>query len=976
MTKNTRLLLLASTIVAGTAASTAAFAQAAPADDTKEIVVTGSLIRNPNLTASSPVSVINSTEIKLQQTPNAEELLRGLPSAVANIGANVNNGNGGASYVDLRGLGPNRNIVLLDGARIVPAGTNGQVDLNNIPVALIERVETLTGGASTTYGADAVSGVVNFITKKHFSGFDLQASKGITSRGDGQTFNTTLTVGGNFAENRGNAVLSLGYDNQDPIYQGARDFSVFAVDSVSGVAAGASSTGVPTAFSFPTVKGKLQVDPTGTLLVPQYLKFNFNPYNILTTPVKKISGYAAANYDVSDTVEVYSRAMFSRNTISTIVAPSGIFGSSETIPGNNPYLTPAIRDAICTADKVPLGDTCNTNTALLLPAVYRRSVELGPRVDQYQTDIFDVRAGLKFNITKSIVFDLYGAYGESTNTQTRLGYVSNSRVQQALNATSTTSCNDTSNGCVPLNLFGPAGSITAAQAAFIGGITSSIARGTTLGQVHGVVSGDLFNLPGATKPVTFAVGGEYRKYTAAVNPDNLAQVPGELGGAGGAILPVSGAYDVTEGFGELNAPLVTGKPLFEELTLEGGLRYSSYKVRATGSPSFNATTYKGGLTWAPTNQLKFRGTYAHAVRAPNIGELFAPPVTGLTNLTVDPCSGTKPVGNAKLTAICLGQGAPLATIGNITDPAAGQANETGGGNPNLKPEVADTYTLGFVLQPKAIIPGFTLTADYYNIVVNGAITTPTPGDVINACFGNITDASATSTACTSIRRSPANGSLSGSPATVPGIPLALSNSGRLATDGVDLTISYNRRVGSAKLNATFNGNWTDHSRFQSSSSSVNRDCVGYYSANCGSIQPKFQWNERTSLDFGNVGISLLWRHLDAVNYEPLAAAAGSPLFSGTIVNGAGATGTGVYSPLGGTVVNFNHIKAYDYFDLSGRVNIAKHFEVIASVKNLFDRQPPVVGATAGTTAQNSGNTYPSTYDPVGRDFNVTARITF
>jgi hypothetical protein len=203
--------------------SAPAFAQDAAeegATDNSEIVVTGSLVRNPNLTTSSPVNVTSADEIQLRQSNVAEDILRDVPGVAANVGSSVNNGNGGASFVDLRGLGPNRNIVLLDSQRIVPANLNGNVDLNNIPLALVERVDVLTGGASTTYGADAVSGVVNFITKRDFAGVDLSVGQQLTERGDGNIFRADLTIGANFDDGRGNAVLSIGYQQADPVYFG------------------------------------------------------------------------------------------------------------------------------------------------------------------------------------------------------------------------------------------------------------------------------------------------------------------------------------------------------------------------------------------------------------------------------------------------------------------------------------------------------------------------------------------------------------------------------------------------------------------------------------------------------------------------------------------------------------------------------------------------------------------------------------
>ena len=967
------------------AVASPAFAQAAEEETASdEIVVTGSLIANPNISSTSPVAVIGQDEVELRQVGNAEQIVRDLPGAVASVGQNVNNGNGGASYVNLRGLGSNRNIVLLDGARIVPSGVGGSVDLNNIPLALIERTDALTGGASTTYGADAVSGVLNFITRKDFAGMELQLSEGLTERGDGNTFRADLTLGANFDDGRGNAVLSVGYQEADPVYQGDRDIALWGISSSTGKAAGNSYTSVPTVIALDDYR---QIGSNGLLGDAGVVTgFNFNPYNIFVTPYKRFNMFSAANYEVSDRLEVYARGMYSKNTVSTIIAPSGIFGEELTVSASNPFVSAGLRDQLCAlSDPVIVGAACNNSTSLLLPAVYRRSVELGPRVSEYVTSMFDYRVGAKYAITDAISLDVYGAYGESERTETKTGYVAKSRVVQALAATSTTACTNTANGCVPLNLFGPAGSITPAMAAFIGGVTSSVAQFATQAQVHAVISGDIgVTAPWASSPIAFAVGAEHRDYTAEIRPDNLAQVPGELGGAGGATLPVLGAYTVDEGFGELIAPIVSDRALFQELTLEAGVRYSKYKVDAANSPSFNATTYKVGANWTPTDGIKFRGNYQRAVRAPNIGELFAPVSTGLTNLAADPCAGTAPVGNANLTAVCRAQGAPAAKIGTIINPVAGQANSTGGGNPNLTPEKANTYTFGVVLQPTDLVPGLTVTVDYYNIKITDAVSTPTPGDAIAACFGtnaaNVSAAAATSAACVAIRRNPATGGLSGSPATTPGLFLASSNLGKINTSGIDIALNYKRDLGFADLSLNFSGNWTNKNVFQATPTSFARDCVGYFSANCGSINPDYSWTQRTTLTFNDsIDLSLLWRHLSAMKYEGQAAdylargfkASNHNLFNGVVTNSGPAR-----SALAGQTVNMNKISASDYFDLATRVQLTDNVTLSLTVTNLMDKKPPLVGSTAGSTSYNSGNTFPSTYDAVGRRYAASATLKF
>lgn len=1084
MPMSLKTILLRSTMLVGAAAFTVpALAQVTPGtpaagnatvgqdaasapnpEGEREITVTGSLIKNPNLVRATPVIVTTSEEIELRQSNVAEDVLREIPGIVPSIGSATNNGNGGFSLVDLRGIGPNRNLVLLDGNRIVPANLDGVVDLNNIPLALVDRVESLTGAASTTYGADAVAGVVNFITKKNFTGIDISGSEQITEKGDGNYYRTDATIGGNFADDKGNAVFSVGYQHSDPVYQGDRSFSNTAIDSFTGKAGG-SGTYVPSGFTGtrgidaatgqPSVipgfsgytlvdqgapgtpgfiaagtpipipggqnnPGKRQIQPTTGQAIPSYAPFNFNPYNIYQTPFKRFNIFAQANYAASEHFDFYTRGLFSKNTVNTIIAPSGVFNSAVTIPLSNPFLPAALRNQFCAVNVAPVtpnpiaggASVQTTYVPFLTPAqctaaataqptvidpatgkaapnpafqtvttnLARRTTELGPRISEYTTTIFDYKAGVRGKITDHLDYDVYGSYGESENLQTIQNYVLTSRVRAAAYATNTATCltpapagASTADGCVPVNLFGPNGSITAAQGAYLTAPSTQRVK-TQLGQVHAQISGDLgITSPAATDPISFAVGAEYRRYRASQFADILAQTAGELGGAGGAqpILTDVG-YSVTEGFGELIVPVVQDKPGIESLTASGGVRYSSYRVKAAGTPSYNTTTYKGELAYAPGYGLKLRGNYAHAVRAPNLNELFAPQLVGLTNLAVDPCSGAAPLGNNNLRAVCLAQGAPVGTIGSILDPTAGQANRVSGGNLNLKPENADTFGGGVVFSPK-FFSGFSTSVDYYHIRVVGAVSAPTTGDVIGGCFGNITAASATSASCTGIRRNPVTGGLDGDPATTLGLPQPLSNLGKIVTSGIDVTFNYSRDIHFAKLGLSFLGNYTFENKFQATPTSVNRECIGFYSANCGadggflpgSIQPKFQWSQRTTLSFDAFDVSLLWRHIDGSNQEPLDADpvnGSGPAFKGTAFNGQ--------------TYNFGHIKPFDYFDLSTRISVMENLSLILTAQNIGNRKPPIVGYNIGSTFFNSGNTYPSTYDALGRRYAVTARVKF
>jgi outer membrane receptor protein involved in Fe transport len=1064
--------LLATTVIAGVTLASPAFAQnppqppapvtptdtqgttppAAPSDQTppagvqsnesakpaeptssNEIVITGTLIRNPNLVAAAPVTVVGHEEMQLRQTNTAEQILRTIPGVAPSIGQQVNNGSGGSAYVNLRGIGSNRNIVLLDGVRIVPADLVGRVDLNNIPLALVDRVDVLTGGASSTYGADAVGGVVNFITRSDFSGMELSVGDQITQRGDGNYIRGDLTLGANFDDGRGNAVISIGYQEADPVYQGGdRPWSNLALASSSPgflPAAGSSRT-VPAAFDIGGGRPRQQVSPDGVGIQNFYLPFNFNPYNVFQTPFKRYNLFSAGHYDITDHLTVYARGLFSDNTVDTIIAPSGVFDSLVTVPFSNPFLSAAQRNYFCANALVNLpGGTqqrgitaaeCAAAAVATNPAdpafrsfqvgLRRRMPELGPRISDYRSKVWDFRAGVRGDITDKIGFDVFVARGNSDKTQRIQNYALTSHVRQALWATNATTCLSTSPpaaagasssapGCVPLNIFGTLGSITPAMGDFISEEASTV-QAVSLSQARGTINGDLPLQLWARNPVSFAVGGEYRKYGAEQRADSLAKTPGELGGAGGAAPDTKGGFDVYEGYAEIVAPIVSDRPFAEELQLEAGIRRSHYTVNsepvvqllpigAVPSTGYNTTTWKIAGSWAPVHDIKFRGSYNRAVRAPNISELFAPKVVGLTNLAQDPCQGGLPLANPNLAAICIAQGAPASQLGFITPPTAGQANGTFSGSLALGPEKANTWTVGAVMRPR-FLPGFSATIDYYNIKIKNAISAPTPNDVINACFGNVTAASATSPACLAIQRDPNTGQLDGDPAIVGGLSFPLTNLGKIATDGVDFTFDYRRGIGTilntpAKLALAFGGNWTHSNKFQAinittpqfPTQSVNRECVGFYSANCNPA-PKWSFNERTTLSLGRVDLSLLWRYIGKVKYEPLEAANSGALFSGTIASFPCPSNALCSLPgtLNGEEHDFNNIHARNYFDFTTRFNVNEHFDLTFTIMNLFDNKPPIVGNTAGTTTFNSGNTFPATYDPLGRRFAAGARIKF
>ncbi len=988
-------------------AQTAAPATKTAEEVTEQIVVTGSRIARPDLEASSPVAVVTSEELELRQTNTAEQFLRELPSSVPSIGSAVNNGNGGSSFVNLRGIGSERNVILIDGNRVVPSDLLGRFDLNNVPLAVIENTQVLTGGASTTYGADAVGGVVNFITKRDFSGIEMSVSEQLTERGDGETFRADITIGANFDDGKGNAVFSVGYQEADPVYQGDREFSSDNIDSQSGALGGSGTsipvrlsgtrridpiTGLPSTNPADPNNGTGQIDPTGSFIQSSaagFIPFNFNPFNIFQTPFKRFNIFGSARYEINDNFEVYTQGFFSKNTVRTIIAPSGTFGSALTLPLNNPFLPATVRAQLCAFDITAASATvytprftiaqCNAAGAAtggpgspgyqeVNVAAPRRFTEFGTRDNVYTTTVFNYGAGVRGSITENLKWDVYGSYGESENISRQVGNGILSRLRQSVQA-GPNGCFDATSGCVPINLFGPANSITPAVRGFIAGVTNSSSTNASLATARAQLTGD-FDLGLGASPLGFAAGAEYRDYSASSISDLLSQTPGEVLGNGAASPDVFGRYDVKEVFGEINLPLVEDAPFAKSLSLEAGIRYSDY------STSGGNTTWKVGGSWEPLDGFKIRGNYQRGARAPNINELFAPQVTGLSNLATDPCAGAAPVANATLRSVCIAQGAPAGTIGSISNPSAGQANSTSGGNPRLNVEIAKTWTLGFVYQPE-FVENLSVSIDYWNIKVEKAISSPTVGDVINACFNA---PSTTNTSCTNIRRNPLTGGLDGDTATTPGLLFVNSNLGLINTNGVDLAANYKKDLSFAELALSFNGTWTRTNRFKATPTSLDRECVGFISTNCVSLQPEFGWSQRTSMTFGGwATVSLLWRYIGSQKFEPEALR--DELANGDAVDAGGRPLTASSSDaddVNGVVTQqgFRTINAAHYFDVGTRFEVGENLTLTFTVMNALNKKPKVVGSTIGTTAFNSGNVFPSTYDPLGRRFAIGAKVKF
>ena len=959
-----------------------------------EVIVTGTRISRPDLQVASPVTVVGQQEIQFRQVNTAEELLRELPSVRPNLGPAVNNGSDGSASIELRGIGTARTLVLLDGRRVVPFGLDNIVDLNVLPVSVLERVDVVTGGASSTYGADAVAGVVNFITKKNFSGIDGQVNYRITERGDAAQRRASLMIGANVDGGKGNVLLALSYLKRDSLQVTERDIAAFPIASATGLFSGATTAQV-TIFASPSNArlglaasslGAVFNPATGLLQTATAADtYNSNIGTYFQTPLSQYSAYASAHYQISSAFEVYSSALFTRNEAAIQLASSGTFGSTYQLSLNNPYLpvgtrnqlcaavTPVITPAACTAAAAVVGGPGTAGYVEIPVIAQRRFTELGPRGNPVVSDVFQIQAGLRGDIMPTLHYDVSAQFGETRQNQQRQNWGSFSKVQQALRAyrtaTGALTCTDTSNGCVPLNLFGPNGSITADQLNFIN-LTSLITRVVRQGVVTGNVNGDLFGIksPFAETAIAFSVGAEYRKLTARSTPDAAAQVQGEVLGTGARTPPDFGQYDVKEAFGELIAPLVSDKPFLYRLQAEAGVRYSNYST--TGG----STTWKAGGSYEPIQGFKFRGMYQVAIRSPNINELYQSPVVALGNLAVDPCQASQlasAAANPGLAALCVATGAPASSIGQIPAPTSAQIDTTTSGNRNLGVERANTYTIGGVFTP-TFVRRLAVTLDYFNIRVTNAITQPASGDILNGCYSASLNPSYTYNAfCQLIERNSLNGSLNAGGRR--GVILSSSNLGVIQTAGVEFGLTYKvmpedfgitKNIGS--LSYSLNGTYLNYYRFQANPISINRDCTAHYSTNCTNPRPSWRYNSRWTYSYGPIDLSLFWRHISHVTLEPFLTTAILPYTTPQ---------TGGPNP--STVLGqFRRIPAYNYFDLAARATIGDNLELSLTVDNLGNKAPPLVGASVGGTAFNNGNTFPTIYDVLGRTYAMGVRLKF
>jgi iron complex outermembrane recepter protein len=941
-----------------------------------DIVVTGSRIASQALTAPNPISQVSSEEFTLTSSATAENLLNTLPQVVPGESGFTNNEASGVATVNLRGLGEQRNLVLVNGRRYIFFDARQVTDLNTIPTALIDRVELVTGGSSAVYGSDAVSGVVNFVLKNRFEGVEATAQYDITADGDAAKANFDLILGGNFADDRGNATIYFNYFDRNPAFADARarsqcfleDVVVAGVPSLqcggsagipngrfAGLPLGAALASRPQVVDALAALGLSNIDAngfkfdsTGTqvsrFVVPGD-RYNFNPDNYLQLPQERRIVGGMANYDITDNIEVYAEGIFTNNIVETQFAATPI-GGSYAFQVNSPFLTPGVQNLLRALDATETS-AATRNDGFTTLSIGRRIEEGGVRSSTFERNAWRVVTGLRGDIgdlgegfMTDLKFDAYYSYARTRNVQNNEGVILQAAFTQGVTtvfrnpATGATSpfpfagvpgggqlvCQNAANGCVPLNIFGP--NISEAGINFITGRTTS-SQEAEMQVATGIVTGNLFELPAG--PVGFAAGVEWRDVSAFFIPST--------GGVGDVGVISGGGYSVKEIFGEVRVPVFGG------LELNGAFRYSDYSLPNVGG----VWTYGGGATWQIIPQLMIRGQYQRAVRAPSVDELYRSQ-SGISEAATDPCALPSAAAPGPLRNLCIATGVPAAAVGTSGIQPNFQLRGIVGGNPDLQEETTDTYTLGAVLRPMRRV-AFTL--DYYKINIKDAIFRAPLNSVLDLCYNQFQDIN--DFYCQSIIRLP-DGTI-GNPG---GINAPFANIGSIKTDGIDVGASYSMDVSSlmgekSTFSLAASVNWLntfDRNPVADLPNLVNH-CAGAFGLTCSEPLPEWKGTARATLEVGNFTTSLRYRYIGEVTDDRVTR--------------------GLVLP---TALAVPVIPAEHYFDASISWDF-DHLTVFGGVVNLTNNKQTLIGSS-----QEQLNTFPSTYDPLGIRFYTGATLKF
>jgi outer membrane receptor protein involved in Fe transport len=962
--KITRLIQLALlTTTAGLMFSLQAMAQSdeTEAEDEggfEEVVVTGTRIASRDAISDSPITTIDQEAFKDSGFVTVDQYLNTMPQIVPNLSSQSNNpSSNGRAFIDLRGLGINRNLVLVDGRRGMGSTAGGVVDVNTIPAALIDRVEIISGGAAAVYGADAVAGVVNFIMKKSYDGFAVDSSYRITEESDGEEITADMTYGGDFADGRGSAVFNVSYFDRKALYKDAREFSAQASSATGTFPGGGFSPGSNTpsqaavdgifgAGSCPRNGGSAGYgfNPDGSLFCtgvsgsgfnavgftgpdswiatrfyPDFFSYNFEPDNILMLPMERWNIYSHIDLEVNDHFKPYAMATFTNYNAHQELAPTPASGSTGfTVPVTNPFIG---------AELAALLASRATPDATF--AFSKRFNDIGGRTGDNNHDVWQTTVGATGDIVGNWTYDVYGSYGRSNQTELQGGNIRRDRVN-ALLAAADGGASICAGG---LNLFGaaPQTVISDECAAYI----SLVAKNVTLVEqsiVEAVANGSLFELPAGD--VMAAFGVSYRNIDFDFNPDSGLQ-PGLVAGFNQQ-LPINGRLQYNDYFGEVSVPIINDAPFIREMSVTGGYRITDNNIFGA-DPSWKITG-----DWMVVDSVRFRAGFQHSVRSPNIQELFAPQVNNFPTFTnQDPCNttganasnaefGRNGANGAQVQALCAAQSA-VAGGATYFQPA-GQANGITGGNPDLENEQSDSWNFGVVVTEPWAVDRLSFSVDYFNIEIDDVIAAVGASTIVQRCFnrdGANPTFSLSNTWCQQFNRDQDNGG-------VIELKQLSQNQAFIKTDGIDFTINYGLDAGPGDLTFQMLTSWVNSWESQTTSDDPTYDFVGTIGSTTGSSVPEWKVNLVTGYNWNEFRGQVTARYIDGMGHANVVT--------------------------GGSAVTNTSVDAVTYWDLMGSYQITPRLTVRAGVNNLFDQDPELY------TPNVQSNTDPSLYDILGRRY--------
>jgi outer membrane receptor protein involved in Fe transport len=921
--------------------------QANESDDLlEEVIVTGSRIATVDgFGQTSPVTVVGMEAISSTGLTRVEDILNSLPQVETGLHSFDANGITGTATINLRGLGSKRTLVLLNGRRLQPGGVSvGQgaqsVDVNQIPSAMIDRVEVLTGGASATYGADAVAGVVNFIMRRvqgveisaGMSGYqhdndnkyiqNLMDQKNFdyptgSSGIDGKAYNIDLVLGSDFADGRGNATAWATWRDNQELLQASRDYAGCALSSSATSCGGSSTAVVPNFFIFEVVDGVMNTDtsewmslqPDSSLLPYDGTNiYNYNPINHFMRPDERWSLGTMVDYEINEHAIVYLETNYANDRTYGQIAESGTFyAATYQLPIDNPLFTPAFRAALL--------DIYPGSTEVGIQ-IGKRNVEGGPRVQDFDHSGFRLVGGVKGSINDNWDYDasyLYGATSSSMSYQ-------NDMLTNAIGVAIDGDLCAATPGCIPYEVFTYQGVTPEAAAGLLG---TAIATGKTSTRIiSAFATGDTgFNI-GSADSIMVALGFEHRSENYLRVTDTIYQ-QGGLAGQGGPTPGVDGGYNVLEFYGEANVPLLSGVKGAQALNLDLAYRYSDY------SNTGGASTYRIGFDWQPIDMLRVRAGYNRAIRSPNVAELYSVQALGLWS-GVDPCAGESPTQTAEQ---CARSGVTAEQYGNVSESPADQYNALFGGNPDLIPETADTYTLGVVLNP---MDTMTVSVDYWRIDIDDTIGSIGAETILGQCGVN-------NNLCDLVHRAPNGNVWQGTAGYVDDFTV---NLGTNKWEGIDLAFNWATDWAAGTWTTNMIGTYmlTKETTPIPADPASAYDCVGLVGPG-QQCYPTPDWRHTLSVQYdSNEFWSLTgkWRYFDGVDYD-------------------GSTDQ---------IAQANMSKSQSYFDLNAVFRFMESHDLVLGVNNVFDKEPVLVGGTLTTNA----NTYAGYYDTLGRY--MFAQVTF